>query len=241
MRAPRRSPVNSPALADPELIDALVHALRRPMRRGGHRQPAHLRGYTCTSSRATRIASRDTGRDTLQLGCARCRSAAPARSSSTAWPATACRRLRHRAAARARACCAACRWSPRAAPAPSSTFRDVFETAQRRCRARRQRVPFRVHRHPRSEGEPAGRRNRGAPMNSATGLDTGGPVEDLDFSKGDRTAASHHAARGHRRRTDARLHERRGTCAPRSNEAGWCSSAAARAAVGERRDFRPYT
>ena len=38
---------------------------------------------------------------------------------------------------------ATCRWSPRAAPARRSTFATLFEQAQRRCGAGRQRVPLR--------------------------------------------------------------------------------------------------
>ena len=46
---------------------------------------------------------------------------------------------------------ATCRWSPPAAPARREHFADVFEQAGVGCRAGRERVPQRQHRHPRAE------------------------------------------------------------------------------------------
>ena len=132
-------------------------AIRLAMRGGGHRQPddsgrlprlsVHGRSRPL---RAIRAATRSNGR-------ARCRSAARARSCSTAWQATAC------AVATTSSSCSAVRAHllraagrvrrrRRAAALPGG----VRERG-RRCHARRQRVPQRHDRHPRSEARAASR------------------------------------------------------------------------------------
>ena len=104
-----------------------------------------------SSSPATRRAAAIRAR-LRSTGCARCSSAAPARSCSTAWRATACARATtSRSCAAVRAAVPRCRWSPPAAPARAQHFADVFRERRRRRGARGERLSFRRNRDPRSE------------------------------------------------------------------------------------------
>ncbi len=109
--------VNSPALLDPELIDRLSERFgaqcvvvgidSHEHRRGLSRLPVHRRPVALARQRAA----------TRSPGCARCSSAAPARSCSTAWPLTARATATTSSSCGACARSATCRWSPRAVPA----------------------------------------------------------------------------------------------------------------------------
>ena len=73
MRGAEKISVNSPALADPALIDRLADALRFAVRGGRHRQPDDAATASAsTSSPATRTAAATPGA-TRWPGCARCR------------------------------------------------------------------------------------------------------------------------------------------------------------------------
>ena len=89
MPAPRRYPINSPALANPDLIGALERPLRLAVRRRRHRQPAHRARATAPTSSPGILSAPTSPAATCSTGCGRCRSAARGRSCSTAWAATA--------------------------------------------------------------------------------------------------------------------------------------------------------
>ena len=83
--------VNSPALADPALIDALARRFGSQCVVVGIDSQTAATSSRSTSSRATRTAAA-TPAGARWNGSRKSRSAAPARSCSTAWPATACAR-----------------------------------------------------------------------------------------------------------------------------------------------------
>ena len=129
--------------------------LRLAVRRRGHRQPDRGRRLTSsTSSPATRSA-RAARRAARSTGCARRRTAAPARSCSTAWRATACARATtSRSCARVRDVCRVPLIASGGAGAPEH-FAAVFDAGTRGWRARRECVPLRRDRHSRPQAVPA--------------------------------------------------------------------------------------
>ena len=100
--------VNSPALADPGLVNALARRFGSQCVVVGIDSQTVATSSRSTSSRAipTARAARAAARST---GCAKCRTAAPAKSSSTAWRATASARAMTCASCRRCAVSAACR------------------------------------------------------------------------------------------------------------------------------------
>ena len=80
---PRRSPI-------PDLIDRAGGAFRRPSAWWSASTARPRRGYSVYQFTGDPNRSHDTRRADTRSGCARCRSAVPERSSSTAWPATGC-------------------------------------------------------------------------------------------------------------------------------------------------------
>ena len=75
--------------------------LRRAMRRRRHRQPDASAAVTTSTNSPAIPSARATPRAARSTGCAKCRSAAPARSCSIAWRATACARATTSSSSRA--------------------------------------------------------------------------------------------------------------------------------------------
>ena len=139
--------VNSPALADPELIDRAQRALRVTMRGGRHRQPDGGERLPRPSIHRRRRAHAMTPSAARWTGCSRCSGAAPVRSCSIACPATECAR------ATTSASCGPCGRSAGAAGRlrrrrRARAFPGGVPRGGRRRRARSQRISQRRSRIP---------------------------------------------------------------------------------------------